>query len=231
MSTPPDNGLDFSSILASSIHDMKNSLGMLLNSLEELVEQRDDECHCSPDKASRLQYEAKRVNDNLVQLLTLYRLGNDQYLPQFEEYALTDFLDECYLLDKPLLDFRGITFELSVEENLHWYFDRELVAGVIGNVVNNALRYTRDIIRITASEETGMLRITVEDNGNGFPEAMLVIGNEAESGIDFNAGHTGLGLHFSRQVAAQHRNRNVSGFIRMDNGSDLGGGRFHLYLP
>lgn len=33
-----DSELDFSLVLASSVHDMKNSLGMLLNSLEEVIE-------------------------------------------------------------------------------------------------------------------------------------------------------------------------------------------------
>ena len=31
-----DQNIDFSMVLASAVHDMKNSLGMLLNSLDEL---------------------------------------------------------------------------------------------------------------------------------------------------------------------------------------------------
>ena len=31
-----DNSIDFSMVLASAVHDMKNSLGMLLNSIDEL---------------------------------------------------------------------------------------------------------------------------------------------------------------------------------------------------
>ncbi|HMK49444.1 MAG TPA: hypothetical protein VK435_05280, partial [Thermodesulfovibrionales bacterium] len=69
-----DNGLDFSSYLASLAHDMKNSLGMLLNTADEILD------GCTPDSCpsygllSRLQYESKRASNNLIQLLTLYKI-------------------------------------------------------------------------------------------------------------------------------------------------------------
>lgn len=38
MSDSPKKGIDFAMVLASSVHDMKNSVGMLLASLDQLME-------------------------------------------------------------------------------------------------------------------------------------------------------------------------------------------------
>ena len=40
--------IDFSMVLASAVHDMKNSLGMLLNSLDELRQEQTDTIGDSP---------------------------------------------------------------------------------------------------------------------------------------------------------------------------------------
>ncbi len=220
--------LDFSAILASSIHDMKNSLGMVLSSLDEIVDQRREECQCTAEQVAQLQYEAKRVNDNLVQLLTLYRIQERRYRPHIDEYLVAEFLEEVYLLNLPLLQHRHVAMEIDCDPGLTWYFDRELIIGVINNVTHNALRYTHDRLRMVAREEGAYLHLYIEDNGGGFPAAMT---QETHSELDFQSGRTGLGLYFCSLVASMHENGEREGRIELDNGSSLGGARFSLWLP
>lgn len=224
-----DKRLNFSGILASSIHDMKNSLGMVLSSLDEIVDREAGECTCTPDQVGQLQYEAKRVNDNLIQLLSLYKLENGLYNANIEEIYVEEFLEESLLQVKPLLDFKGISGELDVDPDLMWYFDRQLMAGVIDNIVTNAVRYTRDRIVISATVKEDYLVLSINDNGPGFPEKMLGIDVTADDGIDMISGRTKLGLFFVSMVAAQHTNRGKEGYIRLENGDD--GGSFSIYLP
>jgi signal transduction histidine kinase len=68
-----NNELDFSFVLASSVHDMKNSLGMLLGSLEEIIDESTTDSDAQKHRFSILQYEATRINTELVQLLSIYR--------------------------------------------------------------------------------------------------------------------------------------------------------------
>jgi len=221
---------NFYAILASTIHDIKNSLGMVINDLEEFGE--DDgtgHCHCTPERAAQLQYEAKRVNDNLIQLLTLYRAENAGYSATVAEVAVAEFLEEIYLLNAPMLEYKGLALELVCEPDLYWYLDRDLVAGVLNNLIHNATRYTRDRIRLSAEEIEGELRLCVEDDGEGYPEEML--SGAMSAGISFGGGHTGLGLHFCRLVAHMHENRGREGHIALDNGGEWGGGRFCIFLP
>lgn len=224
--------LDFASILASAVHDMKNSLSMLLNSLEEVAEF----CHPSDaegaSKISQLQYEGKRLNGQLVQLLTLYKIGNSQYLLNPDEQDLAEFLAEATLHHREMFALRGVELTVDVPEGLVWFFDRNLVYGVLNNVLNNAYKYTRSTVSVTAQVERGMLALRVSDNGEGYPPSMLQ--KQAEdnrTGISFASGSTGLGLYFSEQVAALHEHKGKAGHIALDNVGVDGGGRFSLFLP
>jgi len=88
-----DHNIDFSMVLASAVHDMKNSLGMLLNTLDELRTEHEESLSGS-SKFNMLQYEAERMHNDLVQLLGIYRLGEQNLSAHLEEHYLPDFLAE-----------------------------------------------------------------------------------------------------------------------------------------
>jgi len=228
-----DGSADFIAILASAIHDMKNSLGFVLNSLDEFIDEA-DESH-SPERLIRVQYEAKRVNNNLVRLLALYKMQCMGISADIDEHDTGEFLEECMLQDKPITDAKGIKVSIDCPDALMRYFDNDLVMGVLGNAVTNAVRYTKNELKITAEETDGYLKISVNDDGDGFPEAMLTsekgVEGRAGHGVSFSSGNTGLGLHFSSLVAALHKNKGRTGYIDFWNGKALGGGCFSIYLP
>jgi signal transduction histidine kinase len=222
--TPPD----ISAFLASAVHDMKNSIGLLINFMETSM------AGLGPDaqgKAAPMLYEARRVNDNLLQMLAIYKIGNQFYPFDLAENSIDDFVREIVEQNKTPLDYSGITLDVECDEGLAWYFDHELIFGVISHALNNAMRYTRDRLRLSVKEEDGELVMRVEDNGSGYPKSVLEAGNAAGRGVDFASGSTGLGLYFSSMVAKLHKNRGKSGGIFLENGGKLGGSCFILRLP
>lgn len=223
--------LDFSAVLASSIHDMKNSLTMLLTSLDEAVATGRNKANPMADELTKLQYEAKRVNNNLVQLLSIYKLSSSQYAVNVTYRPVADFFEEVAIEFEGLLSHNGITLQIDCPADLYWYFDRDIVMGVINNIVNNTIRYTRECVRLKAAEEDGWLIISIEDDGEGFPEGIMNLADEIRSGVDFGSGSTGLGFYFSDMAAKIHTNGEREGRIALSNDSHLGGGRFSLWLP
>lgn len=229
-SDPEKKDMQFPAFLASIAHDMKNSLGMLINTTEEILGNCSDrDCPSNP-LLSKLQYEAKRVNNNLIQLLALYKMDRDQYTLNIAYHSVAEFLEDAALQNKPLLEFKGISIKTDCSDVLTWFFDSDLIAGVINNVLNNAYRYAHDSIGITAGEENGFLAIHIRDNGEGYPDHMLTEGAGVSGNINFSTGSTGLGLYFASIVANMHRNKNRTGFIRTSNCAN-GGGCFSIYLP
>ncbi|MBF0488930.1 MAG: HAMP domain-containing histidine kinase [Nitrospirae bacterium] len=223
--------LDFSVVLASSVHDMKNSLGVLINHLDEVVETFEETEHSSSKLLSQLQYEAKRVNNNLIQLLSLYRLENSLYSLNISHAPLYDLIDEVVSQNMALMEYKGISVEIDCPDDLYWFIDRELIAGVLSSTMNNSFRYTKDMLRVSVCEKDSYLSICVEDNGVGYPALMLGGGSSNTRQISFTTGSTGLGLYFSEMVARFHKNKDKEGYISIANGGVLGGGIFCICLP
>lgn len=221
--------IDFSMVLASAVHDMKNSLGMLLNSLDELRQENAGSIGES-SRFNTLQYEAERMHNDLVQLLGIYRLGENNLSAHIEEHFVPDFLSDHMARHTPLLE--GLGIKLAIEaDDINGFFDEDLLTGVLNNTINNAIRYTKSQIKLTASEQQGFLVIGVEDDGSGYPESMQHSGTPSFKSLDFNSGSTSLGLFFASSVAQLHSEGNRAGSIRLHNGGSLGGGVFEIWLP
>ncbi|TAJ80126.1 MAG: HAMP domain-containing histidine kinase [Gallionellaceae bacterium] len=224
--------INFSDFIASSIHDMKNSLSIQIGFLETLM----DECQNKVEAATLGQlghtiYEASRMNVNLIQILSLYKLGKSIYPVDIAEQSVRDVLEEIVLQNESIMAYKGIAVSVECAENCYWYFDRDLVTGVLVNALNNAYNYTTDKIRVVAQTREGMLEIRVEDNGRGYPESLLLENIAENKGISFATGSTGLGFYFSSKVAGMHRNAGKQGQLRIENGGVYGGGCFVLTLP
>lgn len=222
---------DMLTFLASSVHDMKNSVSMLIGGLQKILSTADPKTFPAFDDLTQMAYETGRINGNLVQLLTLYKLGKHLYPFDPQEIAVDEFLRQVAEQAGPQLTSRAVALEVEAAPELYWYFDEDLVTSVIGNAFSNAVRYTRTRVRLSAVVDDGCLEIRIEDDGRGYPAEMLEQGRQPVGGIDFQANSTGLGIYFSTVIARLHRNRGRHGSIRLDNGSCFGGGCFALRLP
>lgn len=229
-----ENKMNFSDILASTLHDTKNSLGLLFNNLEDIIASCRNQSCARHSEFYALQYEIQRLNHSLIRLLSLYKAEKSQLAANIDYHALADFLEEVATAHEILLGSRGIRLVTESEAGLFWAFDRNLIEGVLDNVINNAFRYAQVTVKISARTENGYLVLQVEDDGKGYPPSMLINENrepEFKQEIDFKTGSTGLGLYFSMMVATIHVNQDKKGFISIVNGGDMGGGVFSIYLP
>ncbi len=223
--------LDFASIIASAVHDMKNSLTLLLDTLDNAAGEQGVSDELLQEKLLQAQHEGKRLNRNLIQLLALYRMERAQMFVNVSENHVAELLEDVAMDNEKLLRARDIKLEIDCPEDLIGYFDRELVCGILNTIINNSYRYTHDSIRLRGENHNGYLGIHVEDNGPGYPEKMLHTGGATDTPVNFQTGSTGLGLYFAAQVAQMHRNGERKGYTETANNGPGGGGRFSLYLP
>lgn len=226
-----NNQPDFSLIIASAVHDMKNSLSMLLHSVDQMCETLPEEWKQKHNTIT-VKYEAERVNSYLVQLLGLYRLQNKMLSLHIDEYFLSDILDEQVAHYQPVLNDKNCSLKIEVDVDLAWYFDREIVIGVLNNALNNASRYTKSAIEIVAAVKNNFLLIEVHDDGRGYPEELLQAApGEILNNINFQTGSTSLGIYFAEMVTRLHKQGDRQGSIKLSNGGRLGGGVFSIFLP
>lgn len=218
--------VDFSLLLASSVHDIKNSLGMLLTAIDEIVDQHGTEHN---NHYRLLRSEASRINNALIHLLGIYRLQNQQLAANLQEIFIREFLEEQIEAQKLLFDVSQIQVSIDCDNNLSGFFDENLIAGVINNILVNCAKYTHNNIAISAEYRADYLHICINDNGNGYPQDIIDTLGASQRSIDFVSGSTNLGLFFCQQIAALHRCKDRCGSIKLSNTSV--GGCFELLLP
>ena len=225
--------ISFTDLIASSIHDMKNSLNLQVNALEKIALQcRERGDTAAFDDLGSVIYQASRMNLNLVVLLSLYKLGKSMYPVSIDDHSVADVIEEAVLQNKPMMDFKGIAISIDCPPDCYWYIDRELIKGVLVNALNNAYHYTTDKIHVIARVSNRQLELRIEDNGQGYPEKMLVNEDVArEKGVNFETGSTGLGFYFCSQVARLHKNGGKRGYLMIENGGTLGGGCLVVRIP
>ncbi len=220
----------FADFLALSVHDMKNSLGMLISALESTIKDAPSDSPFST-QLGHMEYEAKRLNNNLLQLLCIYKISNKRYPVDVQQHGIRNVLEEVVAANRSQLDFRSIQLELDCPSDALWYFDKELICGALNNALNNSIQHTADKLRLVAQVKDGTLTLRVEDNGGGYPESLLRGGIAADKGIHYYRGSTGLGMYFSAMVVNLHQNGGNIGSLTIENGGAYGGGCFVLRLP
>ena len=228
------NHLEFSDVLACSFHDIKNSLELLAITLDNLSEN----IPAYPEKREHLtcvQYEVSRISNTLTYMLTVYKMEHKQFLLDLNYHSVYELLEEAYYKYRLFTQNRGISMEISCPEDLAWCFDRNLVAFIVDETINNSCRYSQNRILVSAIADEDYLKITIEDDGQGYPQELLDHFYENASQVDkirLGGSRTGLGMYFAQSVAESHTNKQGgNGYMRLDNDGMLGGGRFTLALP
>ena len=228
MPTTPILSIGFPALLASSVHDIKNSLSALRMLLAQL------EAICPEPKASefkQLNFEANRMNNSLMQLLTLYKIDVAQFSPTIDEHRAGDILEDVVAQQSTLLALGNIQLLTQCDDELLCYCDSILIGNALCTLVNNAQRYCLSKVLLSAEQEGDYVVFCIEDDGIGFPENLLSPDDQQIDQIDLSTGNTGLGLFFTNMIAQLHAQGDKRGFITTDNHSQFGGARFKLYLP
>lgn len=218
----------FPVILGSTVHDIKNSLGTLLGLIQQMSLKQPAN---QTDEIRQLEFEANRINHSLMQLLVMYKIDGNMFSLIEDEYAALDLIQEAAAQQERLSQLQNVEVRIECSDDLLCYCDYQQISNALGTILNNAQRYTRHAVLISASAADGYLRFCIEDDGQGYPPHLLNADLSNPADLDWVSGNTGLGLYFVAAIAGFHKNRDKTGFVEIDNRSRLGGARFSLYLP
>src|SRR5690606_11561173 len=82
--------------------------------------------------------------------------------------------------------------------------DADLLASMLANLVDNALKYTREHVWVTLSASHAQLTVTVQDDGPGIPQEEYQNVGKHFYQLDPNATGFGLGLKSVMAIVAMH---------------------------
>jgi signal transduction histidine kinase/DNA-binding response OmpR family regulator len=172
-----------------------------------------------------------RLTRILNNFLDLSRLESGGALVDLQPFDLGEALREISEDLRMTHKNKGVTLFADVASDLPLVnADRDMILQVVGNLLDNALRYTRDRIQIRAAHAGGEVVVSVVDDGRGIPEGKaaelfnkFVQLDRPKGGSGYKG--TGLGLAICREIVNLH-----SGRIWAENVKDWGAG-FHVALP
>jgi K+-sensing histidine kinase KdpD len=118
--------IDFPTIMAVAVHDMKNSLSLLMQSVEQLSNELPEKEKQAREHLADVHYEASRMNTTLVQVLSLYRADMDALPTNIDECFVEELIEELVDTNLSFTKQRKIDVEVDVDEDMSWYLDKVL---------------------------------------------------------------------------------------------------------
>jgi len=123
-------------------------------------------------------------------------------------------------------DSEGREIEIAIPDLIIVAMDRQDLEEALGNLMENALKWCRGTVRISALAEAGTVMLSVDDDGPGVPEERREAVLRAGERLDTSSPGSGLGLAIVHDLVTAY-----GGQIELAEAPRLGGLRVTLFLP
>lgn len=213
-------------------HELRTPLARIVAELDLLRarERTASEREQALDVIGRAAEEMERIVGSLMAAARSEGMGSPAHPTHPGRSELSDVLDRIDAVWSTPLELRGI--RLTVErpaDGVALGASEELVERIVAPILNNAGRYARTRVDVTATPEPRRVRLVITDDGPGVPddvrEQIFVPGYRAAAadGSEAAGGGAGLGLALARRLA-----RGAGGDVVCEPAA---GGRFSVLLP
>ncbi|MFA7361744.1 MAG: PAS domain S-box protein, partial [Candidatus Kapaibacterium sp.] len=154
-----------SSFLANMSHELRTPLNGILGFAEILNEELKDK---ETGKMSKIIFDSgKRLHNTLNQILNLSTLQAEVVKLKKENVVLNDIVKDSFTLYMAEARKKNLEFKLkNAEKTIMLYSDKEIILNALNNIVDNAIKYTKDgKVTISLLEDEKHVILEVSDTG------------------------------------------------------------------
>ena len=213
--------------LRTPLTAMKDGIGIVLDgSVGEINAKQQKFLNLAMRNVDRLH---RLIND----VLDFAKLESGRLQFAMADHDLNEVIREVAESQSPAVQKRGLYLKTELAEDIGKItFDSDRIIEVLSNLLNNALKHTKEGgITITSrkDERDPIVRVEVRDTGEGIREKDIpeIFEKFQQVGLGKHraAGSTGLGLTISREIVERHGGRI---WVESEYGK---GSRFIFILP
>ena len=198
--------------LSAITHELKSPLAAMRLALETVTAGR-----ASGDAARRFLgnalEDADRLEDLVEKVLEATRYGDDWSEIDLRDVDFSGLVEETVDVFSRRALATGVRLEARITPDVRADLDREAMAIVVSNLLENAVKYGGDppVVDIDLVFDGRTVVLEVSDNGRGIleEEKGLIFGRFYRSGDEMTrtTGGTGLGLYLVQQIVEAHRGK------------------------
>ena len=213
----------------SVAHDLRSPLTRLKSRLELALREGPADGQGHRAALERAIAETDGILRTFATLMEIARAESGKAGIALEPADLRAVVADMVELYAPLAEEKGLAIEAALEEAGSVAGHGQFLSQLVANLLDNALAYTpRGRIRVSlAREDSGAVRLQIEDSGPGIPpeERERVLQRFVRLDASRTGGGSGLGLSLVAGVATLHRAE-----LTLDE-SPLGGLRVGVTFP
>ncbi|HZY19333.1 MAG TPA: ATP-binding protein [Ramlibacter sp.] len=196
--------------IATLAHELRNPLAPIRTGLEILKKDKANGPLSDRTRATmerQLTHMIRLIDD----LLDISRINSGKIRLEIARIPLRPVVDSALEISRPAVAAAGHSLDVDVpEDDIHVMGDPTRLAQALGNLLNNAAKYTPagGRIALRLRREGAWAAIEVEDNGEGIPpdmlESIFSLFAQVRSSMDRAQGGLGIGLYLVRSLVALH---------------------------
>ena len=220
--------------VANVSHELKTPLASIKAYTETLLDWALHDENVNEKFLHRIEEQADRLNQLILDLLSLARLESGQEVFEHGPLALTPCVEGCAESHRGRAEAKNLHYHLDLgplDDDTFVLADEEAIRQILDNLIDNAIKYTHEggSVRIACRIAGDAVILEVADTGIGIPRDDLARVFERFYRVDKarsrELGGTGLGLSI-----VKHLVQSIGGTINVN--SRVGSGtQFTVALP
>lgn len=202
---------------ADLAHALKTPSAILRNELATLADTGQD--------MGKALDALDRVDAQLARSLARLRTANTGET-MLARTDLSHSVERFARLFKMMAGREGKTFVADCEPGLVVRMDAQDIEEVLGNLLDNGLKWGRSRLALTARKRTGGIEVVVEDDGPGIPQGDRAEAMKSGARLDTSKPGTGLGLAIANDLLQAY-----GATMTLEDSASLGGLAVRVTLP
>ncbi|NWO19527.1 HAMP domain-containing sensor histidine kinase [Leptotrichia sp. oral taxon 223] len=188
-------------------HELRTPVSVILTESQYSLEYADT-LEEAKDSFSVIQRQAKRISELINQIMELSKIEK-QTAVELQKINFSETMEKILEDCKNLLGEKNIKISKAVEQDIFINADKVMMERLLDNLLNNAMKFTKDKISVKLYSENKSCILEIEDNGIGMSEddKKLIWGRfyqvNSSRNKKINKGF-GLGLFLVSKIIEQH---------------------------
>ena len=149
-------------------HELRTPVSVILTESQYSLEYVDN-IEEARDSFSVIQRQAKRMSEMINQIMELSKIEKQTDIPS-DRINFSETVEKILGDYKNLFAEKNIEMAKKIEENIYIIGDKIMIERLFDNLLNNAMKFTKDKINVKLYSEEERCVLEVEDNGIGISE-------------------------------------------------------------